>query len=51
MSEVCNALDTDQPVRTVLPPELSAIQQLYVLAIFLLLFLKGIPDGVISDEL
>ena len=49
--EACNALDTDEPLETSLPQELPRMQRLYVLASFLLIFLKHVPDGVINEEL
>ncbi|CAK4033126.1 related to inositol polyphosphate 5-phosphatase ocrl-1 [Lecanosticta acicola] len=51
MSEACNALDDDQALEPSLPDDLPRIQRLYVLCSFLLLFLKSIPDGVITTTL
>ena len=51
MSDLCNALDTDQSVEASLPQELPRIQRLYVLSSFLLTFLASLSDGIIDEDL
>ncbi|KAK3717184.1 hypothetical protein LTR37_005893 [Vermiconidia calcicola] len=51
MSEAGNALDADLPLEASLPSELPRLQRLYVLSSLLLLFLKSLPDGIITEAL
>nr|POE78447.1 isoform 6 of synaptojanin-1 [Quercus suber] len=51
LSAVCDALDEDSSIQQNLPPELPRMQRLYVLAHFMLLFLKSMPDGIITEQL
>lgn len=51
LSDACNALDEDQPLESSLPEHLPRIQRLYVLCSFLLLFLRSMPDGIITTSL
>jgi inositol polyphosphate 5-phosphatase INPP5B/F len=48
---LCDALDQDRDVVSGFPDTMPKMQRLYVLAHFLLLFLKGMPDGVITAEM
>lgn len=50
MSDVCNALDEDEPLEASMPDTLPKLQRLYVLANFLLMFLGGIPDGIVTED-
>ncbi|OQO03597.1 hypothetical protein B0A48_10262 [Cryoendolithus antarcticus] len=51
LSDACDALDSDKPLEASMPGGLPKMQRLYVLAQLLLLFLEGIPEGVIPDEI
>lgn len=51
ISEACDALDSDQSLTASLPPELPAMQRLYVLANLLVMFLQSIPEGLIDENL
>ncbi|EME82244.1 uncharacterized protein MYCFIDRAFT_94891, partial [Pseudocercospora fijiensis CIRAD86] len=51
LSVACNALDEDAPIENALPDDLPRIQRLYVLCDLLLIFLRCVPDGVITGEL
>lgn len=50
MSEVCNALDVDQPLDAWVPQDMPRMQRLYVFCNFLLVFLKSMPDGIINED-
>jgi phosphatidylinositol-bisphosphatase len=50
LSAVCNALDEDLPLEASMPVELPKLQRLYVLASFLLIFLDGLTDGIITED-
>lgn len=50
LSEVCNALDEDLPLEASMPDTLPKLQRLYVLASFLLIFLDGLTDGIITED-
>lgn len=47
----CDVLDSDQLLETGLPAELPRVQRLYVLACFLLLFIRSMPDGIVPTSL
>lgn len=49
LAGVCNALDEDQPLDPSMPEALPKLQRLYVLASFLLIFLGGLSDGIITE--
>ncbi|KAM0719371.1 hypothetical protein Q7P37_005276 [Cladosporium fusiforme] len=49
LSEVCNALDEDTPLEPSMPGTLPKLQRLHVLASFLLTFLDGLADGIITE--
>lgn len=51
LGDACDALDSDQPLEASLPPELPKMQRLYVLASLLMLFLRSMPDGIITADL
>ena len=51
LADIAEALDTDASFDEVLPSDLTHIQKLECLAEFLLLFLKAIPDGVVTPSL
>jgi len=51
LSEALNALDTDEPLEASLPQDMPRIQRLYVLAALLILFLRNMPDGIITAPL
>ena len=51
LSEACEALDTDQPLESSIPPELPRMQKLYVLSNLLMLFLQSMPDGIITETM
>lgn len=48
---MADALDSDVPFDHTVPPKLTHIEQLESMAAFLLLFLKNMPDGVITEPL
>ncbi|KAF2159841.1 hypothetical protein M409DRAFT_29651 [Zasmidium cellare ATCC 36951] len=48
LSEACNALDEDTALESATPAEMPRIQRLYVLCSLLVLFLRSMPDGIIS---
>jgi phosphatidylinositol-bisphosphatase len=50
LSDVCNALDEDKPLESSMPDTLPKLQRLYVLASFLLTFLGGLTDGIVTEE-
>ena len=50
LSEVCNALDEDKPLEASMPDTLPKLQRLYVLASFLLIFLGGLTDGIVTED-
>ena len=50
LSEVCNALDEDLPLEASMPAERPKLQRLYVLASFLLIFLDGLTDGIVTED-
>lgn len=50
LSEVCNALDEDLPLESSMPDTSPKLQRLYVLASFLLIFLDGLTDGVVTED-
>lgn len=50
LSEVCNALDEDLPLEESMPDTLPKLQRLYVLSSFLLIFLDGLTDGIITED-
>jgi phosphatidylinositol-bisphosphatase len=50
LSEVCNALDEDLQLEASMPETLPKLQRLYVLSSFLLIFLDGLTDGVVTAE-
>ena len=51
LADVCDALDHDSAFDQALPATLSHLQRLESLASFLLLFLEGMPDGVVPEDL
>ncbi|KAF7187033.1 Synaptojanin-1 [Pseudocercospora fuligena] len=51
LSLACNALDEDVTIENALPDDLPRIQRLYVLCDLLLIFLRNMPDGVVTAEL
>ncbi|KAK5125557.1 hypothetical protein LTR85_000668 [Meristemomyces frigidus] len=51
LGDACNALDCDEPLEASLPGDLPKMQRLYVLASLLVLFLRSMPDGVITEDL
>ncbi|KAK4501230.1 hypothetical protein PRZ48_007037 [Zasmidium cellare] len=51
LSEACNALDEDAALEAAIPEEMPRIQRLYVLSSLLLLFLRSMPDGIISSNI
>ncbi|KAK4548463.1 hypothetical protein LTR36_009373 [Oleoguttula mirabilis] len=51
LDDACNALDSDQPLEASLPEDLPKTQRLYVLASLLMLFLRSMPDGIITEDL
>ncbi|KAK4570086.1 hypothetical protein LTR86_003056 [Recurvomyces mirabilis] len=50
LGDALNALDCDEALEAALPADMPKIQRLYVLADLLLVFLKEMPDGVITSE-
>jgi phosphatidylinositol-bisphosphatase len=50
LSDVCNALDEDKPLESSMPDTLPKLQRLYVLASFLLTFLGGLTDGIVTED-
>jgi phosphatidylinositol-bisphosphatase len=50
LSELCNALDEDLPLEASMPDALPKLQRLYVLASFLLIFLDGLTDGIVTPD-
>jgi phosphatidylinositol-bisphosphatase len=50
LSEVCNALDEDLQLEASMPETLPKLQRLYVLSSFLLIFLDGLTDGIVTAE-
>ncbi|KAI5364702.1 putative Rho GTPase activation protein [Septoria linicola] len=51
LSQACDALDSDAPLEASLPDTVPRIERLYVLSSLLLMFLRSMPDGVITGEL
>ncbi|KAK3053900.1 hypothetical protein LTR09_005180 [Extremus antarcticus] len=51
LSDVCDALDSDQPLEASLPSEMPKMQRLYLLAHLLLTLLDNMPDGVVTEGL
>ncbi|KAI7087679.1 DNase I-like protein [Hortaea werneckii] len=51
MSEALNALDADEPLESSLPQDMPRMQKLYVLAALLIMFLRSMPDGIITAPL
>ncbi|TKA77217.1 hypothetical protein B0A55_02569 [Friedmanniomyces simplex] len=52
LGEACNALDQNESLEaSLLPLELPRMQQLSVLVDLLMLFLKSMPDGIITADL
>lgn len=51
LAAILDALDSDVPFDHTLPPDLTHIERLESMAAFLLLFLKNMPDGVITERL
>ncbi|KAK5694183.1 hypothetical protein LTR97_009804 [Elasticomyces elasticus] len=52
LGEACNALDLSKPLEACLMPlGLPTMQRLYLLADLLILFLRTMPDGIITTEL
>jgi phosphatidylinositol-bisphosphatase len=50
LSDVCNALDEDRPLESSMPDTLPKLQRLYVLSSFLLTFLSGLTDGIVTED-
>jgi len=50
LSDVCNALDEDKPLEASMPDTLPKLQRLYALASFLLTFLGGLTDGIVTQD-
>lgn len=50
LSNICNALDEDVPLEPSMPDTLPKLQRLYVLASFLLMFLGGLTDGIVTEQ-
>lgn len=51
LSAACDALDSDRPLEPSLPEDLPRLQRLYVLCDLLLVFLRSLPDGVVTEAL
>jgi phosphatidylinositol-bisphosphatase len=51
LADIAEALDTDSPFDSALPPTLTHIQKLECLAEFSLHFLKAIKDGIVTPKL
>jgi hypothetical protein len=51
LSAACDALDSDQPLEASLPPSMTRSQRLYILANLLMVFLQGMPEGVVPVEI
>lgn len=51
LAAVSDALDTDSAFDQALPPTLTHLERLESLANFLLLFLNGLTDGVVSENI
>lgn len=51
LGDACDALDSDRPLEASLPLELPKMQRLYVLASLLMLFLRSMPDGIVTEDL
>ncbi|KAL1302549.1 hypothetical protein AAFC00_002931 [Neodothiora populina] len=51
LAAVCEALDTDSPLEQGLPVTIAPLERLECLANFLLLFLTGFSDGVVTQAI
>ncbi|KAJ4423276.1 hypothetical protein N0V82_002003 [Gnomoniopsis sp. IMI 355080] len=51
LSSVIDILDTDRPIADAFPPETNPCERLETVAEVLLLFLQGLTDGVICEQL
>lgn len=51
LSEACNALDEDRPLEPALPSDMPRLQKLYILSSLLLVFLRSMPEGIVTADL